>query len=42
VTVIAGPPATVTAGVPDPVTSITITWAGGAVTTVYPPGKQQP
>jgi DNA-binding transcriptional regulator YhcF (GntR family) len=34
----AAPPPAVTAGVPGPVTCITITWAGGATTTVYPPG----
>jgi DNA-binding XRE family transcriptional regulator len=39
VAVPADPPVTVMAGAPELVASIAITWAGGGVTTVYPPGK---
>jgi DNA-binding XRE family transcriptional regulator len=42
VNVPAEPPATVTVRVPELVTTIAITWAGGEVTTVYPPGQEQP
>jgi GntR family transcriptional regulator / MocR family aminotransferase len=37
----AEPPVAVTVNVPQPVTSITITWAGGTATTVYPPAAQR-
>jgi DNA-binding transcriptional regulator YhcF (GntR family) len=38
----AEPPPAVIVDVPGPVTCITVTWAGGGATTVYPPGDEQP
>ena len=41
VTVPAGPAGTVTVNASGPVASITVTWAGGEVTAVHAPGKEQ-